>query len=171
MSAYFSGASTMDASLPGLSIPLGSTMFVVFGKKSSNASLVQVSSGTTLSPFTLDQYGLHNISSNIRTNTNGRFTTMNCSLIVGDSVIVGASGDNSGLSDYVIKKPSLTCSTLGTTGTGATTSSFTDLRLGTTGTNSVEILEVVVYDGIITSNQFTCVLNYLENKYNYSTWV
>jgi len=32
-------------------------------------------------------------------------------------------------------------------------------------------LEVIVYDNILTTNNYTCVLNYLNNKYNYSTWV
>lgn len=171
MSAYFSGASSLNASLPSILIPAGSTMFAVFGKKTTNGTMVQISTGTTFTPFTTDHYGLHNIGNNGRVNTNGRTTTLTCSLTNGDSVIIGASGDNSGLTDNEINRPGLTCSAIGVTATGTSISTFTDLRIGSSGTNSIEILEIAVYDGIITSNQFDCIMNYFRNKYNYSTWV
>jgi hypothetical protein len=63
------------------------------------------------------------------------------------------------------------CSTIVLQSTGTTASAYTLLGIGTAGSQASQILEVIVYDNILTTNNYTCVLNYLNNKYGYSTWV
>ena len=171
MVAYYSGASNMSASLPSLSPPSGSTMFAVFGKKTVNSSPLQISSGTTLTTFATNQIAIHNLNTNVRIVLNGKQEVISCSLSIGDSVIVGASGNFNGLTDKITEKTGISCSTISQTGTGTTTNTLTNLRSGTTGTGEVEILEIMVYDRILTNSEFTTILDYLENKYGYSSWV
>lgn len=170
----FSGSgSVMNATLPGVSIPSGATMFGVWGRTGSNATLVQISSATTLNALgAFNSYSLTNQSTNAIVCSNSRRTSFTCSVNIGNSAIAGFSADPNGVYDKEIALAGLTCNTLGVSNTGLTpTTIFTDLRMGIVSFgSSVELLELVVYDKVLSNSEYTCVLNYLKNKYGYSTW-
>jgi len=167
----FSGGSISGVITPNVSMS-ASTMFFVYGKTGSNLTGIQIASGiTTPSPFTINSIGLHNTGANGRVNTNGRSSILTCSALVGNSVIISASGDFNAVYDREINLPGLTCNALGTTGTGTTSSSFTNITMGATGLNIGEILESIMYNKVLSTSEYTCVLNYLKNKYNYITWI
>jgi hypothetical protein len=166
----FSGGSISGVISPSVAIS-ASTMFAVYGKTANNATLIQITSGfTTPIAFTTNQHGLHNQGANGRVNTNGRSSVMTCSMNVGNSVIMSASGDILNLYDKEINLAGITCNTISTTTTGMTSSSFTTIVIGTAGVNTGEILESIVYNRVLSNSEYTCVLNYLKNKYGYSTW-
>jgi hypothetical protein len=169
----FSGSgSNISSTLPSVSIPAGATMFAVYGRTGTNATLVQISTATTINAIGFsNSYSLASVNTNVFVASNGLRTQLLCSVNVGNSVIASASADNLSVYDKEINLAGLTCDTLGTSNTGSTNTIFTDLRIGLISTAaSVELLELVVYDKVLSTGEYNCVLNYLKDKYSYSTW-
>lgn len=172
MCASFGAGSTLDAILPNIPMNAGATIFGVVGKTGSfDPTIVQIGNipGLESAP-SADKIAMR-ITSNTayRVSGNGSRSTINCPSSVGQSIIVGASTDALAVYDRNFETAGVSCVGTATTTTGTTTSGFTTLQIGTISTTS-ELLEVIVYNGVITSNAFTCIMNYLNNKYNYSTW-
>jgi hypothetical protein len=168
-----SGSSSIKATLPSVNISAGSTMFVVYGKTATiGGSLVQITSGTTFgSTPSQNMVAIFNGNGFFSIAGNGARHTSTCANVIGQAFIIGASLNNTTISNFNVESTSVNCSTIVLQSTGTTASAYTLLGIGTAGSQASQILEVIVYDNILTTNNYTCVLNYLNNKYGYSTWV
>ena len=182
LSSYYAATLTDGATnyLVGNFSPVAlpeSSVFAVYGKINTNSIPVSIFSGGTYPGiFNTQQVGIGNTSPSVITyHSNGmRIATSIPSLAIGDSIISASFGDNT----FISGQTKLYSGTYVPTGTALTGSTFTNadtIILG--GLNSasavfdVEILEVIVYDKILSSSDYTCIMNYLENKYNYDAWI
>jgi hypothetical protein len=103
---------------------------------------------------------------------NGSTAQLVCSLQTGSSGILSASGNRFAVNSGELDLAGLSCNTLSSIATGGTNNNLTKISMGLQPTTIYggEVLEIIIYDKQISATEYTCVLNYLKNKYGYSTW-
>jgi hypothetical protein len=184
LSSYYVMSGNGQNYLYGLFSPVAlpeNTIFAVYGKTSGSGFIVSIYSGSSLTfpnTTTTNSVAMSALGVFVYNISNGARRTIRINDIgIGTSYISTSFGNNL----FVSGQSKNYLGTFIPTGTTTTGTSFTNAQsicVGGASTGLVspqsyanEILEVIVYDKILSSSDYTCIMNYLENKYNYNAWV
>ena len=157
----------------------GTTMFSVFAKNGNNLNAVlQIYSGSTPGVVTTkNKVEIFQSFLGVSYTTNGATASItNCYdfNVPSISAIVGGSGTQSVINNIDLNIYSGTnFNTLVGRSTGVTNTNLNSIGFGKQSLFDYggEILEIVVYDRVLSTPEYNGVLTYLKNKYSYSTWI
>jgi len=154
------------------------TMFLVAARPQFSTESINVQSGSTSNPLS-STLGINTITATapLFNSFAGRQTTPYSLYKVNDAFITATRVFSNTLNDFSGEQYTLSGTTIPFIPNAVTPSQpNTDyIILGDTGTggpgNNSPILEAIIYDRALTDSEYNFVVNYLKNKYKYSTWV
>lgn len=150
------------------------THFAVVGKVDVNETIIAIHGGGSIPNFAATDYaGIQMLGTAIYGSNNGT-RALTSPVQTGESLFLTTYG-NSGSSLSTFIDYALTQNSTGFT-TGSTTSTVNKISVGGWSSPGLtntgcEILEVFSYNRILTGTEYNALINYLKQKYSYSTWI
>jgi hypothetical protein len=169
----FQGLNEMRANISSVPFDSG-THFAVVGKTNTQNSVIAIYSGGSLPSIGDTDYAGIQLTNTIVFGANNGTRSNVSGIQNGESLFLTTYGDT-GTTLTTFIDYAVTQNSTGFT-TGSTTSTVNKISLGgatTPGspTHGVEILEVFSYNRILSPTEYNGLINYLKQKYSYSTWI